>query len=139
MSRIRVIAVDDEPERVEWWYRQLLPEEWEVRKLTSAVALVRVLETEGAERPDIIVLDVMMPPPSTWDPRLSSHGTRTGMVLLGLIRTVWEDVPVFLFTNARDRGLNEAAKAAGKATVRTKCDVKDLAQELREFITSLST
>lgn len=138
VSRIRVIVVDDEPERVEFMCKGLLPEQWEVQKYASAAAFVSILETGGAERPDVIVLDIMMPPPTTWNPKLSEFGTRTGMVLFELARCTWDDVPVFFLTNLRDSTVNETIAAAGRARIRRKRFVLNLATELQDFLASLS-
>ena len=58
MSPIKILVVDDEPPMVELVRGYLAREGWEVLTASDGAA---ALETARAERPDVVVLDLMLP------------------------------------------------------------------------------
>ena len=84
-SPLRVLVVDDEPNIVELLRMALRYEGWEV---DTALSGVQAVNRARAERPDAVVLDMMLP---DFD----------GMEVLRRLRSQHPDVPV-LFLTARD-------------------------------------
>ncbi len=84
-SNLRVLVVDDEPNIAELLRMALRYEGWEV---DTALSGVQAVNQARAERPDAVVLDMMLP---DFD----------GMEVLRRLRSLHPDVPV-LFLTARD-------------------------------------
>jgi CheY-like chemotaxis protein len=53
-------------------------------------------------KPDLVVLDIMMPPGTRYAHRKTQNGLRSGLFLLEDLRALDPDLPVLVLTNVRD-------------------------------------
>lgn len=116
---IRALVVDDEEALAELVALALRYEGWEVERAGDGAAAIR---TAAAFRPDIIVLDVMMP-------RL------TGLAAVSQLRAQQPDVPV-LFLTAKDAVEDRIAglTAGGDDYVTKPFSIEELILRLRNLL-----
>jgi diguanylate cyclase (GGDEF)-like protein len=129
---MRVLIVDDDPELIVSVAAVLEPEGILVR---SAPDATRLVETLDEARPDLVLLDAMLPYVSGWD-------------AIRIVRTTpeWRDVPILFLTGRTDLASRVAAFEAGAddylgkplvpeellARVRVRLDRRRLLREMTE-------
>lgn len=96
-----ILFVDDEPIRMKPWTEALRRDVGDVRVCRTAQEALAAL-SEAVE-PTFVVLDVMMPTTGDLDDTRTEFGTRTGLVLLGRIRSRFPTVPILVLTQVQDR------------------------------------
>lgn len=116
---VRVLVVDDEASLTELLSMALRYEGWEVRSAGDGAAAVR---TARAFRPDVVILDVMLP-------------DMDGLAVLGRLRRELSDVPV-LFLTARDSVEDRIAglTAGGDDYVTKPFSLEEVVARLRGLI-----
>lgn len=109
MNPTRVLVLDDEVGRGTGMDSVMddiqAEEDMEVLGLKS-VSEVRRLLAEETDPPDVIVLDIMMPPGSLGSLQ-TDHGQTTGIMLLDMIREKMTDVPVIVLSGKDKQQLQE--------------------------------
>lgn len=121
MSRIRkVLIIDDEHDILEMLGLRLMSEGFDV---TSAYDGLRGVESVKKDKPDAIILDLIMPVMDGWEvcEKLKSDEST-------------KDIPIILATAAVSNDLEEKANRVGIVRVLKKpFDEKELIQFLRDF------
>jgi two-component system, NtrC family, sensor histidine kinase KinB len=117
---VRVLLVDDEVNAVSALGELLRDEGLEVSTATNGA---QALVLSGANRPDLVVLDVEMPHMS-------------GISLLRLLRERFPDIPAIFMTGylAHHEGVAEARKATGAAYIGKPVNVDELLRVLARVL-----
>jgi CheY-like chemotaxis protein len=126
-----ILFIDDEPRFIRSFVEALRIEltGHEVKLAHGVEQACRMLE-EALMPPDLIVLDVMMPPENRFTSDETKAGFRTGQAFLDWLRAhpEWAKVPVLVFTNVNDATVRQWFSDRGSTTLR-KADVGP-----REFV-----
>jgi CheY-like chemotaxis protein len=85
------------------------------------------LEVVGREKPDLIVLDVMMPPGRTYSEDESRHGLWTGVLLHEDLQRLAPGVPIIVLTNCSSREILSALQDKPKTKVLSKAECPPVA------------
>jgi CheY-like chemotaxis protein len=128
ISPKRVLLVDDE----EFFGRPVIEA---LRKSGYEVQLCndagKVIPTALAFDPDVIILDLMMPPPAGVSPEECDEGMTTGLWLIERLRetTSLRAVPIIVLSNylARNPSVLEAARVDETVMFRSKFDTPPFA------------
>ncbi len=129
-----ILFIDDEEARIRPWVDELKEAGLEVEVLSSADAARQALD--AADPPQCVVLDLMIPADGEVPDRETGYGTRTGLWLLKRFRELHPGVPVVVFTNVDDPGVEEAVTGLS-AVYRRKRDCGPA--KLVELIRSLTS
>lgn len=121
MEKPRILVVDDEPDVVEFIERTLGGEEFEV---LCAYDGLSALDLAEMERPDLIVLDIMMPMMS---------GYEVAEQLKANPQT--QHIPIVCLTSAHGAEARARSKKAGAATVVVKPFLPaELVAQIRRYL-----
>ena len=93
-----ILFIDDEPHRLREYEEALCEEGFKVTWATDAEEGMKTFLAHQSKI-DVIILDVMMPPPAVWGDAMTDFGMRTGLKLLERIREETECIPVMVLTN----------------------------------------
>jgi CheY-like chemotaxis protein len=110
----RVLFVDDEPEQVKYHVMALKDRGYEVQLIDSPnTALQFCLRNYGDGDPtvlayNLLILDMMMPPPSGVQPARVDAGLATGAYILGEHHRHHPGIPTMLFSNLNEDECVEA-------------------------------
>jgi CheY-like chemotaxis protein len=119
----RILLVDDDPLIIRMYQKKLSTDGYEVKTAANgAQALGQIVR----ERPDLVLLDVMMP---------EMNGVETLKALKADQRTA--DIPVIILTNLGDRGEDiENAKTLGALDylVKSQTELADLTARVAQAI-----
>lgn len=119
----RILFVDDE---IRGWYMQLYVEALKnagfvVVSGASVDEAKSLMET--MEKPDLAIIDIIMPPGDWFSGRETNHGFETGLVLAEEISEKWKDQAIVFLTNMVDQSvLGRAGRAKGGRGVFAKID-----------------
>ncbi len=107
--RNSVLLIDDESEAMKYYVVALERKGFDVVQLRDADAVLDFIERATNRRPDVIILDVMLPPGR----RFHAHpdveeGLRTGILLYPELRKSCGDVPIIVLTNVGNPDLLHA-------------------------------
>ncbi len=121
MSKPVILIVDDEPDVVTLWRRALLMEGFEVLSAFDGISALDIVETE---RPDLILLDIMMP---------MMGGFETCRLLKTNPQT--KDIPVLCVTSAQSPDLRRNVENAGAEGLLIKpFTTKELVAQINRFL-----
>ncbi|MBN2445201.1 MAG: response regulator [Phycisphaerae bacterium] len=111
VSKRRILFVDDEPEHVQYHIKALRESGYDVKLVKSSDAALDLClnayapstQDDSLEAYDLIILDMMMPPPKAVQPARVSAGLATGAYILGEHRKHHADVPAMIFSNLSEQ------------------------------------
>lgn len=121
MANPKILIVDDEPDVVELFERTLKAEGFEV---VVAYDGIGALDLAGTDRPDLILLDIMMPMMSGYEvcSQLKSNPTT-------------QHIPVICVSSAHTPDARANALKSGAATLVTKPVMpKELIAQIRRYL-----
>lgn len=99
MSKPTILIVDDEPDVVTLWQRALVMEGFDVIPAFDGISALDIAE---AEKPDLVLLDIMMPMMSGFEAcRLLKNNPQT------------QDIPVLCVTSAQNPEVRKNVENAG--------------------------
>ena len=99
MSKPTILIVDDEPDVVNLWQRALVMEGFDVIPAFDGISALDIAETE---KPDLVLLDIMMPMMSGFEAcRLLKNNPQT------------QDIPVLCVTSAQNPEVRKNVENAG--------------------------
>ena len=108
---MRIMFVDDERRRMQLYVEELVDRGHDVLfqdNVDSALATIR----DPAERFDLVVLDISMPPGTEYKFEDTVGGTRTGLALYDTIRSVRPELKILALTNVSDPRVAEHFRRA---------------------------
>ncbi len=122
MEKKKILVVDDEPDAVRMMEVRLLHEGYEVLKAYNGAEAVKIARKE---RPDLILLDIMMP---------VMNGAKTAEILKGMPET--KNIPVIFITClfAKEDAMQETVRS-GTLFVAKPYDSEELSRIIRESVT----
>lgn len=103
---MKVMFIDDEARRMDLYVEHLTDLGHEVIFQASVDAALAAL-TGLNQPPDLVVLDVSMPPGRTFKYEDTLGGSRTGLPLYDKIRGLWPELKIVAFTNVPDERVAE--------------------------------
>lgn len=95
-----ILCIDEEFMAMQYYTDALETSGYKVVKCEN---LEQALEAARAERPSLVVLDIMMPAGELYKSEDHHDGLRTGFFVLRDLRTLQAEVPVIVLTNVTDR------------------------------------
>jgi len=121
MAKLKILVVDDEPDVVEVIGHTLEGDEFEVLRAYDGISALDVVE---AEKPDLVLLDIMMPMMSGYEvcEQLKAN-------------PVTQDIPVICFTSAHAPQTRERSNKAGAVALLEKPFLPaELLAQVRRYI-----
>ena len=101
-----ILFVDDEKREMESSALELTLSGYEVSYYRSVDKALKFFD-QNVRRIDLIILDVMMPPGSSFKDVDTMSGLRTGVHFYERIRKNAKDIPVIILTNVSDEHVKE--------------------------------
>ena len=97
-----VMLIDDDKEPMKYYVMALESEGHEVIQLFGPDETIEHLKEKDNPRPDVIILDIMMPPGRHYEGNAEcKEGTRTGILVYPELSKWCPEVPVLVLTNHR--------------------------------------
>jgi CheY-like chemotaxis protein len=130
-----VLLIDDDVLCMRWYLEALKEEDFEAYQVRDPDAAIEYLSNTHTLRPDVIVLDIMLPPGQRYRGRPDCRGgLDTGILLYEEIRKICTDVPVIFLTSVLNPSTLSALRP--KAAVYDKSDLApfELASVLRRVL-----
>lgn len=123
MDKPVVLIVDDEPDVVTLWQRSLLMEGFDVLCAYDGISALDIAEVE---KPDLVLLDIMMPMMSGYDVcRQMKANPQT------------QHIPVLCVTSAQSAEVRANTKAAGAQTLLIKpFTTRELVAQINRYLPS---
>jgi len=121
MAKPRILIVDDEPDVVQLWQRALTMEGFDVIPAFDGISALDIAE---AERPDLVLLDIMMPMMSGFEAcRLLKNNPQT------------QDIPVLCVTSAQSPEVRKNVENAGAQGLLIKpFTTKELIAQINRYL-----
>jgi CheY-like chemotaxis protein len=132
---MRIVLIDDDAIPMNYYVHALRYLGFEV---------VHFLDIEAAKRdilsrvPDLVILDIMMPPPVEYEDRDTEGGIFTGLFLVDDLRSHYPALPIIVLTNLSDahtRG--ELIRDRLRVIQKNEFPPRDFADEVVRFFGSL--
>ncbi len=98
MSQL-VILIDDDHGPMDYYVEALRHRGFSVEQIDSTDEAFRWLEKPGAEMPDLVVVDMMMPPGTRLTMEETDSGLRSGVFIARAVRERFPNVPMVALTN----------------------------------------
>ena len=132
---INVLFIDDDQEPMKYYTRALERKGMTVLTVDHVDKLEECLNSMNTP-PDLMVIDMMMPPGVLYDTKETNDGMATGSFLFADLRKRFQGVPILVLTN-RKSGEFELDESTGKgvAKIARKRDYPPL--QFAEFATSI--
>lgn len=130
----RIILIDDDHGPMDYFVEALRIRGFEVRQIDSTDDAFCWLEDPGAQPPDLVVLDLMLPPGTRLTLEETDGGLRSGVVIAHAVRKRFPDVPIVAFTNHNDDDVTKALPE--RTTTRAKFETSPFA--FADFVASKS-
>ncbi len=89
-------------------------------EVTPANSASRGMELAQNQEFDLVLLDIMMPPPEDIDPEYVGYGRSTGVELCRRIRALKPELPIVVITVVRDPGILDKIEEVGAARIINK-------------------
>lgn len=130
-----ILFVDDEKREMDSYVQELELSRYEVSFQTDVDVALNVFDEEF-NRIDLLILDIMMPPGSSFDNSETEMGVRTGVRFYERIRERTTDLPVVILTNVSDEGVRERFCGESKCWFLRKEDYLpfQLAEEVEKIV-----
>ncbi len=121
MSKPTILIVDDEPDVVNLWQRALVMEGFQVIPAFDGISALDIAE---AEKPDLVLLDIMMPMMSGFEAcRLLKNNPQT------------QDIPVLCVTSAQNLEVRRNVENAGAQGLLIKpFTTKELVAQINRYL-----
>ncbi len=121
MSKPMILIVDDEPDVVTLWQRALTMEGFQVIPAFDGISALDLAE---AEKPDLVLLDIMMPMMSGFEAcRLLKNNPQT------------QDIPVLCVTSAQNPEVRRNVENAGAQGLLIKpFTTKELVAQINRYL-----
>ena len=134
-----VLIIDDDKIPMQYYERALRRRHFAVESCSDVDAALRRLNNRAAP-PDLIVLDVMMPPGETFTMEETEEGVITGVLLYKHIRERLPDIPIIVLTNSQNPELDRQFAGLSQTRVLRKKDFPPftLATEVGHMISKKS-
>jgi CheY-like chemotaxis protein len=133
--RHSVLIIDDDKLSMKYYRTALETEGFEVAQVCDPDGAIKYLSSEQNRRPDVIVLDIMLPTgdryfgkPESWE------GLRTGILLYPEIKTQCPKVPIVVLTNVANPDIVAALPPGVRVYNKTDIAPFDLAAALNRHI-----
>ncbi len=111
-----VLLIDDEINPMQYYVRALKMEGFDVVQLTTADEALEYITNSRNRKPDIIVLDIMLPPGKYENNPDSDQGLRTGILLYPDLKELCVNIPFIVLTNVTNP---ETLRIGGSKFART--------------------
>jgi CheY-like chemotaxis protein len=96
---MRIVLIDEEAVPMNYYVKALMKSGFEVVQFLD---VEQALADVRARRPDLVILDMMMPPPDAYDEFDTEEGIMTGLFLFRDLRNLYPDLPIVVLTNLSD-------------------------------------
>jgi len=131
-----IMLIDDDKEPMLYYIMALKQEGFEVKQVTGPDEAMEYVCAEGNARPDVIILDIMLPPGKRYqgNPKCDD-GLRTGILLYPELKRACPNVPFIVLTNLR-KASDDLKDVAPEVKVLQKIDMApfDLVSHINKII-----
>ncbi|MBM3211803.1 response regulator [Candidatus Poribacteria bacterium] len=111
----RVLFIEDEKFFLE--QLQIALKDYDITPAYSAPSGIELIKKKEF---DIVLLDIMMPPPLDIDPEVVDFGRSTGVEVCKRIKSIKPEIPVIVLTVVRDPSILEKITEAGASKIINK-------------------
>jgi CheY-like chemotaxis protein len=138
LTKKKILFVDDEKRWVTDYVEELqdeLSEDYEVVLESDVDKALRYFEEHLAQLA-LLILDIMMPPGSSFTNGETHAGMRTGVSFYEAVRRTAPNLPVIILTNASEPDLRERFRQEKSCMFLAKLDTlpDELAEHVRSFL-----
>jgi len=133
-----ILFVDDEPRRMDSFVQELRYSGYEVEFQQDVDSAFRYIQ-KNAEKLDLIILDILMPPGEITREMDTDFGLRTGICFLDIVKKNFPSIPIFVLTNTYvndDPWFNENITGDKKVRLLYKMDLLpfELAEKVQDIL-----
>ncbi len=107
----RIVLIDDDHGPMAYFVAALKMKDVEVQQIDSVDEVFTWLDNLPAEKPQLFIVDMMMPPGTHFTLAETDDGLRTGVFVVRRLREVLADVPILVLTNYNDDHLRKELPA----------------------------
>lgn len=132
-----VMFIDDDKEPMQYYVMALDQEQgFEVKQMTGPDEAMEYVCGDGNARPDLIILDIMLPPGRRYQGNPAcDDGLRTGLLLYPELKRACPNVPFIVLTNLR-KASDDLKDVAPEVKILQKIDTApfDLVSHVNKII-----
>lgn len=130
-----ILFIDDERRYMATYVEELKDADYDVEVHTNVDKAYAFFQ-ERADEVELIILDIMMSPGTTFRDEDTEKGLRTGVPFYERVRERAPDLPVIILTNASDADLIEKFSGEDQCWYRQKKDFMpfEIAQEVKRIL-----
>jgi DNA-binding response OmpR family regulator len=134
-----ILFVDDETRSMDSYERELSDSGYDVSFQHDIDEAVRVCDEDG-DRIELVILDIMMPPGSSFKNVDTQTGLRTGLRFYEKIRQKAPELPIMILTNVLDETVAKKFNADARCQFLLKEEFLpfELVEEVRNVLTRSS-
>lgn len=130
------MLVDDDKEPMQYYVMALKQEGFDVEQMSGPDEAMEYVCGESNAKPDVIILDIMLPPDQRYQGNPAcDDGLRTGILLYPELKKAYPNVPFLVLTNLR-KASDDFKEIAPEIKVLQKIDTApfDLVSHVKEII-----
>ncbi|MFX0194578.1 MAG: response regulator [Candidatus Hodarchaeota archaeon] len=131
-----VMLIDDDKEPMMYYIMALKQGGFDVQQINDPDEAMEYICNQSNRRPDIIILDIMLPPGKRYEGNPAcDNGLRTGILLYSELKEHYSNVPFLVLTNLR-KAAKDFKRIAPDVPVLQKIDTPpfDLVNRIRRII-----
>lgn len=131
-----VMLIDDDREPMKFYVMALEREGFEVKQIPGPDEAIGYVRNPSNPRPDIIILDIMLPPGKRYEGKFEcDEGLRTGILLYPELKEYCHNVPFLVLTNLK-KARKDFRKVDSDVSILQKIDTPpfDLVRRVKGII-----